>query len=111
MLYLVRMDVRLPVDMPSAVADEVKLREKEYSQTLQRDGRWKELWRIVGEYANYSVFDVAGNEELHEILSGLPLFPYMAITVTPLAEHPSRVGVPAPAHPHTEQSQRSIDHD
>ncbi len=35
------------------------------------------LWRISGRYANISVFDVAGHDELHPILSGLPLFPFM----------------------------------
>lgn len=91
MIYLVRMDVELPVDLPAADADELRSREREYSKKLQRDGRWQELWRVVGEYANYSVFDVASNDELHELLSGLPLFPYMRIHVTPLARHPSRV--------------------
>jgi muconolactone D-isomerase len=37
------------------------------------------------------VFDVADNDELHTLLSGLPLFPYMDINVTPLAKHPSAV--------------------
>ena len=90
-LYLVRMDVRLPADMSAALADDIKEREREYSQQLQRDGRWKELWRVVGEYANYSLFDVADNDELHTLLSALPLFPYMAIQITPLAAHPSRI--------------------
>ncbi len=38
-----------------------------------------------------SIFDVSGNDELHTILSGLPLFPYMEIKVTPLANHPSSI--------------------
>lgn len=91
MLFLVHMDVNIPHDMPTETADNIKQREKEYAAALQRDGRWKELWRVVGEYANYSVFDVADNDELHEILSNLPLFPYMTVRVTPLAHHPSRV--------------------
>jgi muconolactone D-isomerase len=91
MIFLVRMDVHLPIDMPVDVADEIKSREKAYSQSLQRDGRWRELWRVVGEYANYSVFDVSDNDELHTILSGLPLFPYMTMQVIPLAGHPSRI--------------------
>lgn len=91
MLYLVRMDVNLPLDMPTQRADAVKAQEREYSQQLQRDGRWVHLWRVVGEYSNYSVFDVPDNDELHELLSGLPLFPYMDIKVTPLAKHPSAV--------------------
>ena len=44
---------------------------------------------MVGEYANYSIFDVSSNDELHQLLQGLPLFPFMKIDVTPLATHPS----------------------
>ncbi|CAN0619753.1 muconolactone delta-isomerase [Burkholderia sp. lig30] len=91
MLFHVRMDVNLPVDMPADVANEIKTREKAYSQELQRSGKWRHIWRLVGEYANYSVFDVESNAELHDILTGLPLFPYMEISVTPLCRHPSSV--------------------
>lgn len=91
MLYLVRMDVHIPLDMPEAIAADIKAREKAYSQELQRKGTWRHLWRVVGEYANYSVFDVDSNDALHEILSKLPLFPYMQIQVTPLAQHPSAI--------------------
>ncbi|HVL75444.1 MAG TPA: muconolactone Delta-isomerase [Noviherbaspirillum sp.] len=91
MLYLVRMDVKLPHDMPASVADDIKQREKAYAQELQRNGKWLHLYRVVGEYANYSVFNVDSNDELHTLLSGLPLFPYMDIKVTPLARHPSAI--------------------
>ncbi|MBS0466152.1 MAG: muconolactone Delta-isomerase [Proteobacteria bacterium] len=91
MLYLVRMDVNIPRDLPARVVDDIKAREKAYSQDLQRDGRWKHIWRVVGEYANYSVFDVGSNDELHQLLQNLPLFPYMDIEVTPLAQHPSAI--------------------
>ena len=84
-------DVHLPRDVSPQEADKLKADERDYAQRLLRDGKWMHLWRIVGEYANYSVFDVASNEELHEILSGLPLFPYMKIVVTPLAPHPSTI--------------------
>ena len=91
MLYLVRMDVKIPHDLPPAVTSEILQREKDYSQALQREGKWRHLWRVAGEYANYSVFDVASHDELHGLLSKLPLFPYMNIHVTPLAQHPSAI--------------------
>lgn len=91
MLFLVRMDVSLPADMPADEAERIKSAEKAYSQDLQREGTWQSIWRVVGEYANYSVFDVESNDHLHGILSGLPLFPYMKIAVIPLAQHPSAV--------------------
>ena len=90
-LFAVRMDVALPPDMDPAARDDLLAREKAYSQELQRSGKWPHLWRIVGEYSNISVFDVESNERLHEILWGLPLFPYMTIEVTPLAPHPSTI--------------------
>lgn len=91
MLFHVRMDVRIPHDLDPNTRAEVVAREKAYSQELQRAGKWPHIWRVVGEYANYSVFDVGSNDELHELLSGLPLFPYMSIEVTPLATHPSAI--------------------
>lgn len=91
MLYLVHMIVDIPVDMPPEQAARIKAEEKAYSQQLQQSGKWPHLWRVVGEYANYSVFDVESNDDLHTALSGLPLFPYMKITVTPLAKHPSAI--------------------
>ena len=91
MLYLVHMIVNIPSTLAPDEAERVKAEEKAYSQQLQKAGKWPHLWRVVGEYANYSVFDVASNDELHELLSNLPLFKYMQITVTPLAKHPSSI--------------------
>ena len=45
----------------------------------------------MGRYANVSIFDVENNDELHALLSSLPLFPYMDIEVTALARHPSAI--------------------
>ena len=89
MLFHVRMDVHIPHDLDPDVRAETVAREKAYSQELQRKGTWPHIWRIVGEYANFSVFDVESNDELHQLLSGLPLFPFLTIRVTPLAAHPS----------------------
>lgn len=91
MLYLVHMIVDIPATLPSEEAARIKAEEKAYSQALQRSGKWPHLWRVVGEYANYSVFDVESNDELHDTLSQLPLFPFMKVTVTPLAKHPSSI--------------------
>jgi muconolactone D-isomerase len=91
MLYLVHMVVDIPSTLATEEAARIKAEEKAYSQRLQSAGKWPHLWRVVGEYANYSVFDVESNDELHNTLSNLPLFPFMKITVTPLAKHPSSI--------------------
>lgn len=91
MLYLVHMIVNIPSTLAPEEATRIKAEEKAYAQQLQRSGKWPHLWRVVGEYANYSVFDVESNDELHDTLSKLPLFPFMKITVTALAKHPSSI--------------------
>ena len=90
MLYCVRMDVRVPhVPIPTALKPSRPRRRR--AQELQRSGKWRHLWRVSGQYANISVFDVADHDGLHAILSSLPLFPFMEITLTPLARHLSAI--------------------
>lgn len=89
MLYCVEMDVRVPHDVDQALFTRLKAEEKARAEELQRDGRWVHLWRVAGRYANISIFDVADHDALHAILSGLPLFPFMEMKVTALAQHPS----------------------
>jgi muconolactone D-isomerase len=91
MLFMAQMQVNLPPDMPAEIADKLKADEKALAQRLQREGKWVHLWRVAGRYANVSIFDVADNDELHTLLSSLPLFPYMDINVTALARHPSAI--------------------
>ena len=88
MLFFVSMDVSLPASMSADEATALKLKEREFSQQLQRDGKWKHLWRVVGQYSNVSIFDVTSPDELHTILSSLPLFPYIKMNVVALCAHP-----------------------
>lgn len=90
-LFHVRMDVDIPHDLDPAVREETIVRERAYSQELQRAGKWVHIWRIVGQYSNISIFDVESADELHEILWNLPLFAYMTIDVTALTKHGSSI--------------------
>ena len=91
MLYCVRMTVNVPQGMDPERFERLKAEEKAVAQDLQRSGKWRHLWRVAGQYANISVFDVDNHDELHGLLSSLPLFPFMDVTVTPLARHPSAI--------------------
>jgi len=85
------MDVLIPLNMEETKVAELKATEKMLSQELQEQGKWRHIWRLAGEYSNFSIFDVDSHEELHEILMSLPLYPYMKVEVTPLLRHPSSV--------------------
>ena len=91
MLYCVHMQVQLPHDMDPAALQSLKEREKARAIELQQQGKFVHLWRVVGQYANISIFDCESNDELHDVLSSLPMFPYFKVQVTPLAKHPSSI--------------------
>ncbi|ARR55864.1 muconolactone delta-isomerase [Rhizorhabdus wittichii DC-6] len=91
MLFQVHMHVNVPPHVPAAEFDEIKAREKAYFQALQKAGKWRHIWRHVGQYSNTSIFDVESNAALHDLLMGLPLYPFMDIEVIPLCRHPSSI--------------------
>lgn len=89
MLFMVEMDVNIPLDFDVDEAARLKAAEKARFQDLQAAGTWRHIWRVVGQYANVSIFDVESNAQLHDLLIGLPLYPFMDMRVTALCRHPS----------------------
>ena len=83
--------MRVPHSVDPDRFESLKAEEKGRAQELQRSRKWRHLWRIAGQYAKISILDVAEHDERHAILSSLPLFPFMEITVTPLARHASAI--------------------
>ena len=88
MLFHVRIDVRIPHDLNPEKLTELSAREHERAKELQLQRKWLHLWRVAGKYANISIFDVESPAELHEILSSLPLYPFMQVDVAALCHHP-----------------------
>jgi muconolactone D-isomerase len=91
MLFMVEMDVNIPLGFDPGEAARIKAEEKTYFQKLQTAGVWRHIWRKVGLYSNVSIFNVQSNAVLHDTLMGLPLYPFMTIKVTPLCRHPSSI--------------------
>lgn len=89
MIFLVNMKVNFPESISSTEVADLQRREKQYSQNLQKQGVMKAIWRTVGQYANYSVFEATDNDHLHSTIEKFPMFHLMAISVTPLATHPN----------------------
>jgi muconolactone D-isomerase len=92
MLFNVRILVRLPHDIPAERLEELRAREFEAGRAFQKQGKVLHMWRIAGRYGNVVIFDVADTDELHKILTSMPLFPFMDIEVMPLVRHPTQGG-------------------
>lgn len=88
MLFMVNIDLSLPADMPQKQKDELRTRENERAMELIKNNKLRRVWRIVGQTANFSVWESDTLEELHAVIGSLPLYPYMKVKVTPLIQHP-----------------------
>ena len=88
MEFLVRIEVRLPADLPDGERADLAAREAARGRALQDAGTIVRIWRIPGKVANVAVWRAADATDLHELLTSLPLFPWMDIDVEPLALHP-----------------------
>ena len=88
MLFMLRIDVTVPPDMPQAEKESLRDRENARAKKLIEEGTLVRIWRVVGRVANISLWHAESLEGLHDALMSMPMFPYMKIDVTPLINHP-----------------------
>ena len=88
--------VHMEVDQLAAgeAAENLLKQEADRARELAQAGAMRRLWRVPGRRANWGIWTATTTDELHEALSSLPLYPYMTITVHPLARHPNDPGLP-----------------
>lgn len=89
-MFHIQMSSEFPLDMSADEKAEIIAREKAYGQELQNANKIVALWRVVGpKMGNIAIYDIDSPAELHDILSALPMRPYLDIEITPIAPHPS----------------------
>lgn len=57
------------------------------ARELAEAGILKRLWRLPGQTANIGLYETENLTQLHEILLSWPMYRYMAVEVTVLAEN------------------------
>jgi len=95
--FLVRIEVGLPADMPEERRVSLLASESARGRELMEAGELKRIWRIPGRLANFSLYDVTDATVLHDLISSLPLWPWIMATVEPLAVHPLESANAAPS--------------
>jgi muconolactone D-isomerase len=70
---------------------EKQLRQEEAarSRELAEQGILVRLWRVPGRRENWGIWRADDCDQLHNAFVSLPLFPFLTITVHPLATHPN----------------------
>lgn len=83
------MDFLVQMEVTAQVGDELLRKEVVRARELAAAGVLRRLWRVPGRRANWGIWVAATTDELHAALASLPLYPYLSITVHPLATHPN----------------------
>lgn len=91
MEFLVRIDVHLPSELPDEARNDLAAAELARGRALQDAGSIVRIWRVPGRLANVAIWQAADASDLHDLLTSLPLFPWMDIDVEALALHPLEV--------------------
>lgn len=87
MEFLVNIEIQWPPDGDDDLREEIFQAELARGQALARAGVMRRLWRVPGRWANWGLWEAEDATALHDALSSLPLWPWMDITVHPLARH------------------------
>jgi muconolactone D-isomerase len=89
MEFLVHQTNRMPADEASQrLREELRIVERERAQELRDAGILIKLWRVPGTRDAIGLYEAIDATALHDALSSLPLFPWLDISVQPLATHP-----------------------
>ena len=89
MEFLVHIEIQLDGSLSAEEREALYAAEAERARVLAEAGHLVRLWRIPGRRANWGLWQAADATELHEVLTSLPLWPYMDVDVIPLARHPN----------------------
>ena len=88
MEFLVRFEVNAPESMAPKERERLRSLERARAAEFREQGVLKRLWRVPGRRAVIGLWDAADATALHEALASLPMFPWMDVTLEPLAMHP-----------------------
>jgi muconolactone D-isomerase len=86
--FLIEIHVRLPGEMDPERRGELLAAELERGRQLHVDGVIRRIWRVPGALRNVGIWSAADAQGLHAAIASLPLFPWLDVEVTPLAQHP-----------------------
>ena len=96
MEYLVDFVITVPDDTPPSELEERTAGEGTRVAELAREGHALRVWKPLpedGRWRALGLYQAADDHELQTILESLPLYPWMEISISALAEHPNDPGL------------------
>lgn len=90
--FLVHMRLTIPPEMARSRLVQLYRQETETCQPLIEAGWFARVWREPGTRNHWALWNVRDADQVHRAYSSFPLYPWMTITVHPLAINPNDPG-------------------
>lgn len=104
MEFLVRSDTRQPDTMSVEEFGSLRSAERARAIELHDAGVLRRIWRLPGRQSALALYEVRDATELHDVLTSLPLFPHMTVTVEALAQHPMEAQLAQGSPPRSDEA-------
>jgi muconolactone D-isomerase len=88
MEWLVHTQNRLTAELSAEERDRLRTAERARAMELRAEGVLRKLWRTPGRPGTVALYECRDATHLHDTLSSLPMFPWLEVSVEPLATHP-----------------------
>ena len=95
--FLTAFTITIPEGTPEVTVADTKTREAERAHELVQQGHLLRLWTPPaepGEWRTLGLWRARDAAEMQAILESLPLYGWMTVETTPLAEHPNDPALP-----------------
>jgi muconolactone D-isomerase len=86
MRFMMNIRVQFPGTWTPEQRAEERQKETMHALEHMHNGIIKRVFRIPGQYGNFSIWEVDSHEHLHELISGMPANPWMNANMTPIIE-------------------------
>jgi muconolactone D-isomerase len=88
MEFLININITWPESLSEERIAEISVAERAMAAELAASGTLVRMWRVPGRRENWGLWRANSATEMHEIISALPVWPYMEVRIIPLADHP-----------------------
>jgi muconolactone D-isomerase len=92
MEFLVQFEFDVPDGVAASEVDDRERAEAAAADTLADEGHLVRLWQAsvgAGRTTTLGLYRAGSKAELDRLLGSLPLYEWMRISITPLAQHPN----------------------
>lgn len=88
MEFLVNIKFLWPDSVGQDERERLRKLEAARAAELAEAGHLRRMWRVPGRRENWGLWEAPDATELHRILTSLPIWPYMDVSVHGMAAHP-----------------------